>query len=455
MQQGVPADLNVVVIQLSRRNVTVAQRERLATCNHDWPSWIARHLPHISEWVILRTCHRFELYLVSPSPREEAARAVAQLSGMIADLDVDGADAYAHCFTILYGSDAAAHLCRVAAGLDSAVLGEAQILGQVIRCYEDGIACGALGPWLASFFRAAIRAGKRARTETMIGARAANMSSVALARAAAWIGATDDANVNNVNVVVIGAGEMARLALKALAARKAQRVTVVNRSLDNARAVLLDPAWRACTLDSLDAALCDADLVFSATRAEGFMVTAVQVKAKLERAGVAKRLALVDLALPRDIDPAVRDLANVLLIDLDDLHESLDETRRERAQAIPQVEAIIDQELHALEAELRESAVHPVVADLRRKAEEIRVQEVERALLNLETLDERVKEQIRRLSRSLVNKLLHSPTVGIKTLVHSHDAGYLTDTVRTLFALDSGDVASHTCRRDRPAAPES
>lgn len=448
MEQGVPAQRNVVVIRLSRRSASVTQRERLARCGDDWSVWGARHLSQPSEWALLRTCHRFELYLVTTSPQSDIAHLIEYLSAMIAG--PGGTDAGAHCFTVLQGSDAAAHLCRVAAGLDSAVLGEAQILGQVIRCYEEGVANNTLGPWLTSLFRAAIRVGKRARTETVIGARAANMSSVALARAAAWIGATD-----NPHVVVIGAGEMARLALKALAARKMQRVTVVNRSLDNARAALLDPAWRACTLGELGTLLLDANLVFSATRADGFTVTAAQVRAGLAQSGVAKRLALVDLALPRDIDPAVRELENVLLIDLDDLRESLDETRKERAQAIPQVEAIIDQELRALEAELRELAVHPVVADLRRKAEEIRAQEVEQTLLNLATLDERAKEQIRRLSRTLVNKLLHPPTVGIKMLAHSHDAGYLTDTVRTLFALDSGEISPRTSCRGRATSPDA
>ena len=455
MQPLALAGRHLVVVKLSRRNVPVEWRERLVLDESVWAAWIAHTLPDISEWSLVRTCHRFELYLVSASPEADAAHLTDRLRELVVPPehaqpaiapDASVFPAADRVFTVCHGVEAAEHLCRVAAGLDSAVLGEPQILGQVIRSYEAGITNGTLGPLLAGAYRAAIRVGKRARAETTIAARAVNMSSLALARAAAWLGGLEQAHV-----VVIGAGKMARLALKALASRKVGQVTVVNRTLDNARAALAELgrpnyAVNMRPLCELAQTLEGADLIFSATHADGYMVRAHHVQTMLAQSGRDKRLALVDLAVPRDIDPQVRGLANVLLIDVDDLQEALDETRKERAAAIPQVEQIIREELLALQAELREWALHPVVADLRRKAEEIRAQEVERALQHLGAVDETTKEQIHRLSRSLVNKLLHPPTVGIKALAHSHDAGYLADTVRALFALGPGDGAQGTRR---------
>jgi glutamyl-tRNA reductase len=436
------ADHCLVAITISHRAAPVEVRERLARLEIDWGEHLRQSVPNLAEWALLSTCHRFELFVVVDDPVNtvESLRALlAELTGT-AEAEVPGV---LNFYSVHLDETAAQHLCRVAAGIDSAVLGEPQILGQVAQCYSNGVEEGGIGPVLSILFRTALRAGKRARNETRISAQSANLSSVALNHAVAWVGSLDQANV-----VVIGAGEMSRLALKALHARGAPHVVVVNRTLATAQAALLDARWQAASLNELDTRLATADIVFSATRAEGFMVSADAVagsrRARSAAVSQARGPALIDLAVPRDIDPAVRALPGVCLIDVDDLHESLDRTRAQRALAVPQVEAILGEELDQYRAELRELAVRPVVVELRQKAELMRAQEVERTLRFLGPVDEGTRAHIHHLSRALVNKLLHAPTVRLKQMSHTEDAAQVADTIRILFALDHQTVLPPT-----------
>jgi glutamyl-tRNA reductase len=424
---------HVLALGLSRRTAAVALREQIALVAPQIGAKIARLKPSPSEWAALVTCHRFELYMAVTGDIED--RLLANLYALIHEQTGVDLDTVRAGFAVHRDQAAAQHLCRVAAGLDSAVLGEAQIQGQVAAAYTQAIEEGTVGPALSLLFRTAIRAGKQARSETAIGARATSMSSLALRMAEQQRGSLTDARV-----LVIGAGEMAHLALKALAARHVGAVTVANRSVANARAALLDARWAACALDEVPRLLQDADVIVSATSAPGLIITAGQVA----HPDGAQRRFLIDLAVPRDIDPAVRGLSHVTLIDVDDLREGLDESLAARLQAVPAVEAMLEEELARWHSDMTELAMRPLVVELRRHAEKIRQEEVARTLRFLGDADDATQAHIQHLSRALVNKLLHEPTTRIRELSHHAEARHYAATIRRLFGLNGQTPAEPT-----------
>jgi glutamyl-tRNA reductase len=429
----VRSDLRVASIALSHATAPVEVREQMAY--QDWASLLATSIASVREWAIVGTCHRFELYVVTES---EAVEAVCVQLPRLLSTAVGTVTGYKFAvgsepWIVRTDDEAVNHLCRVAAGLDSLVLGEAQIQGQVIDAFTTGLEQGTIGPLLSALFRTAIRVGKRARTETQISTRAISMSSVALSMAARYI-----PDFSEARVLVIGAGEMSRLALKALYQRQVRNVTVANRTLARAEAVLLNPNWRALDLAELPESLNTFDVIFSATSALGLVVTRVQLADAQSNGGPPHKQVLIDLAVPRDIDPAIRDLPNRVLVDVDDLRVGLDQSLENRKQALPEVYAIIDQEIARWQAEKRELSMRPLVVGLRQRAERIRQQEVERTMRFLGPVDSDTREHIQHLSRALVNKLLHEPTVRIKELAHNDEADIYVSALCDIFGLDTG-----------------
>jgi glutamyl-tRNA reductase len=327
------------------------------------------------------------------------------------------------------GMAAAGHLARVAGGLESLALGEPQILGQVQGAFAAALEAGAIGPILGAVFRAAIRAGKRARTETPISTNPASVSSVAIALAQEVTG-----DLRRARILVIGLGEMGRLTLKTLRQRGVACIAVANRTRERAERIAAEAGYRAYGLDELPEALAEADVVFSSTAAADVVLPAALVGDVLARRG-GRDLVLVDIAVPRDIEPAVRSLPGAHLFDIDDLRETLDSGLAARQRAVPAVEAIIDAELAELEAALQQQAVAPIIVALRRQAEAIRRHEVERSLRQLGEVDPAVRDQLQQLSQSLVTKLLHEPTLRLKERATRGEAAAYASTVRDLFGL--------------------
>lgn len=427
----------IACLGLSHHTAPVELRERL-TCslvdlNHLLP---ALGLPHngqvpaskaIREIVVLSTCNRMEVYALLdtavPDPNAVLTNLLSQVHST--DLSQISDHLYYH-----HGIEVAEHLCRVAAGLDSMVLGEPQILGQVTEAYMSAIEARTIGPGLSALFQTAIRTGKRARTETSIGNNPASISSMAIAQAQHIIG-----DLGARHTLVIGLGEMGNLALKALRARGISSISVANRT--KARAETVAAAWNgtAYGLDELPAALQHADVVISATAAPQPVLT----RAMLEIACAQREprpLVLLDIAVPRDIETAVSDLPCVHLYDVDDLQESLDEALAARQAEIPHVEAIIRDEVCLFDQELRELTVQPVIIDLRQKAEAIRRRELERTLRYLRNADPQTLDHIHHLSRSLVNKLLHEPTRQLRAHAQDDDPDEFAAAVRELFGLE-------------------
>jgi glutamyl-tRNA reductase len=380
----------------------------------------------VLEATVFATCNRMELYACVDPSAEDPIRLLTEFLGVIYDVEPAKMNSRMYHYT---GLEAAAHLCQVAAGLDSQVLGETQIMGQVTGAYENALDTIAAGPIIHTIFRAAIRAGKRARTETTFSSNPASMSSVAIATAQDILG-----DLRDNDILVVGMGEMGMLTLRALHARQLDRVGVVSRSPDRARAISDHWGFRTYSLGELPEAMAEADVVITSTAAQDTVIRTDTVREAMK--GRENRvLVVVDIAVPRDVEPEVGKLTGVHLVDADDLKVTLDKSLEARKREIPKVEEIIAQEAVRCDLELQELALRPVITDLREKAELIRKGELERTLRHLPDVDSKTIDHIHHMSRAIVNKLLHEPTVRLKRSAKLGHHDELTSTVRHLFDL--------------------
>lgn len=411
----------LVCLGLSHRTAPVELRQQLGALA---PSV---HLcPAVQELAQLSTCYRVELYAhFAPNVPNARATLVEMLA---AAHDVDRETLADHLY-VFAGDEAARHLCRVACGLDSLVLGEAEILGQVAAAAESAADAGTAGPVLRLLFQSAVRAGRRARAETAIGASPATASSMGLALAREALG-----DLRGRRVLVVGLGQVGLQALKVLRSQGVAEIGVANRGRRRAEEVAATAGGRAFGLDELREALAWADAVVTATAALDTVVGHADVAAALaERPD--RPLVLVDLAVPRDIDPAAGRLPGVRLFDVDDLRGGLDAAAAARAREVPRVEAIVAEETTRFSRRCRELDVEPFVTDLRRRADAIRERELERTLRHLGDVDPETARHVRHLSESLVNKLLHEPTARLREKASEGEADELLPAFRELFGL--------------------
>lgn len=410
---------------LSHHTASIALREQLAFSAEKLVQTLQTgRAAGISELIILSTCNRLELYAYTDSYLK--LRDFLVVSQGVCAQKVEH-----HLYHYMDGA-AAEHLCKVSAGLDSMVLGEPQILGQVTHAFETATSAQAAGPHLTSLFRTAIRTGKRARTETNIGRNAVSISTAAIQLAYSRLG-----DLRDRAILLVGAGEMAQLTLKHLQSRGMKRLSMANRHKE--RAARLLPTGTVYGLDELPQALAAADIVFTATSANQPVITA-----ELMQHVIAQRdnrpLAIIDLAVPRDVAPAVAHLRGVQLYDVDDLQAQVDEALWERQRAIPQVEKIIAAELKRYHKQQREAAVTPLIADLHQRAEQIRQRELERVLRFLPAdLDDHTRQQFEYFSQSLIKKLLHEPTARLRQQAANGRADQYAESMRFLFDIENGN----------------
>jgi glutamyl-tRNA reductase len=411
----------LICLGVSHRTAPVELRERFETLGVG-----ADRCPEVDEHAVLATCYRVELYAYLAVGVEEGRDA---LIDTLAEVHAAERTALTDHLYVHVGEDVARHLSRVASGLDSLVLGEAEIQGQVREAFEEARRAGTTGRVLELLFRSAVTSGRRARSETAIGANPATASSMALSLAEGALG-----NLRERNALVVGAGRIALQTLKALAGRGVTRTAVANRSSD--RAVEAATPFQAGTygLDQLPEALAWADLVVTATSSESPVVSSAAVGAAMAQRDRA--LVIVDLAVPADVERSAGDIPDVRLFDVDDLRAGLDDALASRLREVPSVEAIVEEEVVAFDRRYRELEIEPVLAALRRRAERIREAEVERTLRLLGDVDDATAEHIRRLSHGLVKKLLHEPTVRLRERAGSGDADEVAADARDLFGLE-------------------
>jgi glutamyl-tRNA reductase len=405
--------MSVVLVGISHHQAPVELRERAALDPERARDLAARLAGERGEAVCLSTCNRTELYLADESAEEAERKAEAALLALEAEL---GPSLYR-----LRDEAAALHLFRVAAGLDSMVPGEGEILGQV-RVAHD---LGATGPILDRLFRDALHAGKKARTETAIGESPASVSSAAAALAEQVF-----EELRGRSVLVIGAGEAGELAIKSLVARGAEIAFVANRTAERAEALTRRYGGRPLSLDAVAGSLERIDVVLSSTSAPEWTLTRKDVEQTLH-ARKGRPLFLIDLAVPRDLDPAIHELDACYLYDIDDLEAVVTETLVGRRREAERAETIVAAEAERFREWQASLDVVPAIASLRARAEEIREAELERAKLS--GAERRAAESV---TAAVLNKLLHLPTIRMKQAAAAADGVIYADAVRHLFGLE-------------------
>jgi glutamyl-tRNA reductase len=409
--------VNLTLVGLSHQSTPIAVRER-AFVPLTAAAALARELAADGEAVCLSTCNRTELYLVGPHAEARSLAALTRVSGLPEE-ELRGV------VYRLRDEAAALHLFRVAAGLDSMVPGEGEILGQVREAYE----AGAPGAILDRLFRQALHAGKKVRAETAIGESPASVSSAAAALAQQVFG-----DLDGCRVLLVGAGHVAELAARSLAARGASIAFVANRSADRARELARRFGGEAIPLAEAADRLAGVDVLLSATGGPERTLTRGRVEAAL-RDRKRRPLFLIDLAVPRNLDPEIHEVDGCFLYDIDDLESvvaaGLAGRRREaaRAEAIVAAQAERFREWHA------SREVVPEIASLRAWAEEVRAAELERARSRL-GLSEDQHAAVDSVTAQIVAKLLHLPTVRLKEAAAGAHGGSYAEAVRHLFGLD-------------------
>lgn len=384
----------------------------------------------VKEWALLLTCGRLELYACLGDQPGTAKTALTDLLAEATAVPPSLLNGHIYHHN---GSAAVHHLCRVAAGLDSVVLGEAQILGQVGEAGATAVSIGSAGPFLKTLFQTAVHAGKRARTETAIGRHPASISSLAIALAQEKAG-----DLHQRQILLIGLGEMGQLALKALQARRISQISLANRTRSLAETIATYWGYSVYDLADLPAAVTEADVVLSAVETERPLLDADSINSIMSTR-LDRPLVIVDLSLPRSISRTAATLPNVHLFDLDDLRNTLDDSLTFRQQAVPQVEDIVDQEVEHFIENLQTLAIEPLISSLRQRAEAIRRQEMARTLHRLGDLDHATLNHIQHLSHSLVNKLLHEPTLRLRQHAGEVETNEYAAVIRDLFNLEKGE----------------
>ena len=387
--------------------------------------------------MILSTCNRLEVYAVAAG---DARAGWAVLEQSLSRMGATALEVLRPHLYYLDDRDAIEHLMRVATGLDSLILGEPQILGQVAQAFADARAVAKVGPILTYLFSQAVHVGKRARAETEISRHTTSVSHAAVLLAEKMVG-----DLSEAGILVAGVGEMAQLAAQALVAHGARNITYINRSFERAQELAAEIA--ACTLKwhDLREALARADVVITATGAPHPVIYSDDVTPALScRQG--RPLVIIDIAVPRDVDQAVSNLPGVRLFDIDHLEATLDSNMAMRQAAVPHVEAIVREDLVEALDWLHSREVVPVIECLRRRSADLADAEVEDTLRRLDRLDAREREAVARMAHRIVNKLLHEPTVRLKACAASGNGHGYAHAVKELFDLRDLDLADTTAR---------
>jgi glutamyl-tRNA reductase len=418
----------LTLVGLDHHSAPVELRERLSVEGNDLSALLrSLHEEPLAEAVVVSTCHRLEVYAISADTERAQQAIVERLAAPLAVAP----DTLMESLYTLTGAGAARHLARVAAGLESVVIGESQIQGQVADALQAAHATQTAGPHLARLFATALHTGKRVRSETDIGRH-----SLSVGHAAAQLVARELGDLAGRRVAVVGAGEMAALAMQALRARGAHDLHVVSRTYERAHALAGRYQATASPWSERSRALENAHAIVVATRAPHLLLRAEDFAQGASDA----RPVVVDISVPRAVDPAVRSLTGLRLYDIDDLQAIVAERQQLRHEEIALVEEIVEQELAGYLAWERTRRVAPAITALRQQAQVVAQAEVERALRRAPELDVREQEILREMAHRIVNKLLHSPTVTLKERAARGEHRAYLHAARNLFALEEHDA---------------
>ncbi|MHB1653999.1 MAG: glutamyl-tRNA reductase [Desulfitobacteriaceae bacterium] len=417
-----------VIIGLNHRTAPLEVREKMSF-HH---SKLAKALldlhtyPGLEGVVILSTCNRMEIYAATTDV-ETGKQSIQEFLAQHAEIGEEQLYQYLYVHTLY---DAVRHLFRVVSGLDSMVLGETEILGQVAKAYEEAAKAGVTNKVINVFFQNALTVGKRVRTETLIDQHPVSISYTAVEMAKLEFG-----NLEGTSILILGAGEMSALTAKYLLAAGASGVVVSNRSYDRALGLAADFGGRAVPFDDLDRCLVEADIVISATAALNFLLLPQRMKeVMLQRPD--RPLLLIDIAVPRDIHPQVAQIQGITLYDIDDLRGVVDQHHQAREAAALEAERIIDEEMVQFLKWHNSLFVIPTIMALQERGQQIKEAQVARALERLGSLTAKQEKVIRSLANSIVNQILHVPITNLKEAANTRQGHLYTEILQNLFDLE-------------------
>ena len=422
------AEVNLILVGVNHKTTPVEIREKLAFTKGKIEESVDRlfNFPDIIEHTILSTCNRVEIY-ARANCQDSAIKAIKQF---ICDFHEVSPDELEDHFYSYRNEEAVEHLFRVSSSLDSMILGEAQILGQVKDAYSLAKDLRSTGLVLNQLFEKAFSIAKKVREETGIAERSVSISSAAVELAQKIF---DD--LENRTVMLVGTGEMAELAAKHLISYGVKTVYVTSRTYERAANLARTLNGSALDFEAFKNELHRADIVITSTSAPNFIIKKEMVeKAIHERKN--KPIFFIDIAVPRDIEPDVNDLENIYLYDIDDLHVVVSANMKEREKEAENAMNFISQEVTKFNNWVGTLDAVPTIVEIRKKAENIRMQEIEKTLKKISHLSEDDKKLLRQMSSSMVNKILHKPTIKLKQKTQSEDGHVYLKAIRHLFHLD-------------------
>lgn len=433
--------MRLLVVGLSHRTAPIELRERVDFARHGLDVALAALAERgvCRECVVLSTCNRAEIYAVADS-----AAATESLERFFSEYHhIDHASMAEHLYTIS-GRDAARHLFRVAAGLDSLVVGEPQILGQVKAAYATASDLQFTGALINRLFHSAFGVGKKVRTETGLGEGAVSVSYAAIALARKIFG-----NLSGLNVLIVGAGEMAKLTAVHLRAQQVRHMTITSRTLAAAEALAADLGATAVPWTELQAAVGTADIVVTATGANEPILTRRAVE-EVMRPRRHRPVFIIDIAVPRDVEAEVGDLNQVFLYNIDDLQTIVKENLARRTAELERAEAIVDEEVSRFAAWMQSRDIIPTVVALRQRFEAVRQSELLRLEPKLAGLPPEARARVDEITRLIVEKLLLTPTEQLKAANDESTVLAYAEALNRLFRLAAEEQARSSPDQDRP-----
>ncbi|MBW3574135.1 MAG: glutamyl-tRNA reductase [Actinobacteria bacterium] len=416
--------MSVIVVGLNHRSVPLPLLERMTVPRQRIPKALhdLRGRDDVSEAVVLSTCNRTEIY----AHAERFHGAVGDIRDFLSELGSLAPEDFADHLYQFHDAGAVAHLFTVAAGVDSAVLGETEILGQVKGAWELAVAEGATGPVLNMLFRHALEVGKRVRTETAISRHITSVSQAAVALAVERLG-----SLQGRRVLVLGAGDTGGGMVASLSDAGVSEVLVANRTWERAEALALRVGGRAVRLADVPATLAEVDLLLTSTGASSVLVDHGDLE-PVVAARAGRPLLIVDVAVPRDVDPGAAELPGVTLLDMDDLRAFAEGGRVERRREVTRARDLIDDEVSRYREAITTRQVAPLVTALRSRVDELRAAELDR---HGRRLDASQRELVEAVTRAVAAKLLHEPTVRLKDAAGTQRGERLSEALRDLFDL--------------------
>jgi glutamyl-tRNA reductase len=423
-----PAE-RILLVGLNHKSTPLEIREKLAlTDGYEEPLQRLAKIPGCREYYLLSTCNRLELLLVAePTPQLEEELIGFLFAGRISP------EKFREYIYIYYDEKAVRHLFMVAASLDSMIIGEAQILGQLKEAYRHASGQRCTGPLLNRLLHKSFSVAKRVRSETGIGSSAVSISYAAVQLAKKIFGSLQDKKV-----LLAGAGEMAELAAEHLVGQGVDEVVVANRTLSRAVDLAKRFNGTAVSLEELVLQLERVDIMISSTGASGIILKKDDVRPVM-RVRKNKPLFFIDIAVPRDLDPELNDLENVFVYDIDDLTTVVELNKSEREKEAVKAGRIVDEEVLKFKRWYKGMAVTPTIAALQKKADGICRFELEKTLPRLQGLSEREQQAIEKMTAAIVSKMLHDPLLFLKKDTCKHDSNVKADMLRTIFGLEDDD----------------